>query len=86
LGCEAAPGFLRLISASATGKIGIEEHMYRTPPLQKAVAILCLALTGNFGVALAAPPLRPARPARPAHRHRARIVESADPAKDDIAQ
>src|SRR5271154_4266145 len=60
--------------------------MYRTPPLQKAVAILCLALTGNFGVAFAAPRLRPLRPARPAHRHRPRIVESADPAKDDITQ
>src|SRR5271154_1967558 len=60
--------------------------MYRTPPLQKAVAILCLALTGNFGVAFAAPRLRPARPARPAHKHRWRVVESADPAKDDVTQ
>jgi penicillin-binding protein 2 len=57
--------------------------MYQTPALHRAVAILCLALTGNFGVALAAPPLRPARPA---HRHRSRVVESADPAKDDVTQ
>jgi cell division protein FtsI/penicillin-binding protein 2 len=54
--------------------------MHRTPALHKAVAILCIALTGNFGVAFAA------SPARPAHKHRPRVVESIDPAKDDVTQ
>jgi len=54
--------------------------MHPTPALHKAVAILCIALTGNFGVAFAA------SPARPAHKHRPRVVESIDPAKDDVTQ
>lgn len=45
---------------------------------------MCLALTGNFGVAFAAPPARPAKPAH--HKHRPRVVESVDPAKDDVTQ
>jgi cell division protein FtsI/penicillin-binding protein 2 len=35
-------------------------------------------LAGNFGGVFAAPP------ARPAHKHRPRVVESVDPAKDDV--
>ena len=46
------------------------------PALKEAVSILCLVLVGGIGIAFGAPP---------AHRHRARVVERVDPAKDDIS-
>ncbi len=49
--------------------------MRRTPALQCAVSILCLVLIGGWSAAFGAPPVR---------RHHARVVESVDPAKDDI--
>src|SRR5271167_2005517 len=49
--------------------------MRRTPALQYAVSILCLVLIGGWSAAFGAPPVR---------RHHARVVESVDPAKDDV--
>src|SRR6202453_1935552 len=49
--------------------------MRRTPALQYAVSVLCLVLLSGWSAASGAPPVR--------HRH-ARVVESADPARDDV--
>jgi penicillin-binding protein 2 len=49
--------------------------MKRVPAIKEAISILCLILFGGLGVASAAPPR---------HRHHARVVEYADPAKDDM--
>ena len=49
--------------------------MRRTPALQYAVSILCLVCAAGWSAAIAAPPTH--------HRH-ARVVETADPAKDDV--
>jgi penicillin-binding protein 2 len=49
--------------------------MRRTPALPYAVSILCLVLVSGWSTASGAPPLR--------HRH-TRVIESADPAKDDV--
>src|SRR6202050_2269866 len=49
--------------------------MRRTPALPYAVSVLCLVLVSGWGTAFGAPPVR--------HRH-ARVIESVDPAKDDV--
>jgi len=49
--------------------------MRRTPALQYAISILCLVLIGGSSAAFGAPPAR--------HRH-TRVVEYADPTKDDV--
>jgi penicillin-binding protein 2 len=74
--------------------------MSRNPALRNVFAILCLIFASNWLPAFAAQPKKPAKaahPSRPAHparlarlahptRHRhARVIEYADPGKDDIA-
>ena len=49
--------------------------MKRVPAIKEAISILCVILFGGLGVASAAPPR---------HRHHVRVVEHADPAKDDM--
>lgn len=49
--------------------------MKTVPALKEAVSILCLVLVGGLGIAFGAPTR---------HRHRPRVIEYADPAKDDI--
>lgn len=68
-GCESTRCFFKLRTGIATGKIGIEAPMQRTPALYRAVVIFCLILIGNFGVAFAA---RPARSTTAAHSARAK--------------
>lgn len=49
--------------------------MKTVPALKEAVSILCLVLVGGLGIAFGAPTR---------HRHRPRVIEYADPARDDI--
>ena len=53
--------------------------MKPTPALGKAVSILCVLLVAGPNFAFAAPPAHPAP-----RKHRARVIEYVDPAKDDI--
>jgi len=49
--------------------------MRRTPALPYAVSVLCLVLVSGWSTSFGAPPVR--------HRH-VRVIESVDPAKDDV--
>jgi penicillin-binding protein 2 len=54
--------------------------MQRNPVLSQTVSVFCLFLAGSVGIAFGA------APSKHASRHRPRVVERADPAKDDAAE
>jgi len=54
--------------------------MQRNPVLKQAVSVFCLFLAGSVGIAFGA------APSKRASRHRPRVVERVNPAKDDVAE